>query len=400
MLGRRELLAGCAALLMADVASAQTLTGFGPPGPSTPVGLATFKAALARVKAGTGRGKIAVIGDSTSMGAGAGTSGTTNLNGAAIRSWPQGMQRFNSSPNYLASNSWWGTQGYDGAAGITLTGYDTRLAQGANWAPNLSTLGGKVIRYAPGAVNNFSFTPTSAFDTIVAYFLKNNGNGTCTINVDGGSSLGTINTNSGGALVWATQTFTVAKGLHTINLVPNNDAQMFFGGLLCYDSTVPAIDVMQTAVYGATAATFTPAVNVYDPINALKFIAPDLTIIDLTINDSNNGTALATYQSNLQTIITAAKVSGDVLLMVGPPSNTTQATNGTLDTYIAVLQGLCASNTCSLLNMRALWGSFAKVQSTYPYLDTLHPQSGGYQGPPANGFVDIGTAVANILARA
>jgi len=369
-------------------------------GSGRPIGLSTFKAALARVKAATGRGKIVVIGDSTSMGAGAGTSGTTNLNGAAQKSWPQGLQRFNSAPNYLSSNSWWGTQGYDSAAGITLTGYDTRLAQGANWAPNLASLGGKVIRYAPGAVNNFSFTPTYAFDTIVVYMLKNNLNGTCTINVDGGASLGTINTNSGGALVWATQTFTVSKAIHQINLVPNNDAQMFFGGILCYDSTVPAIDVIQTAVYGSLASVFTPNVNVYDQIPTLKFIAPDLTIIDLTINDSNAGTALATYQANLQTIITAAKVSGDVLLMVGPPSNTAAATNGTLDTYIAVLRTLCATNTCSLVDMKLNWISYANIQATFPYFDTLHPTTPGYQGPPANGYQDIGTAVANLLAHA
>jgi len=334
------------------------------------------------------------------MGAGAGTSGTSNLNGAAQKSWPQGMQRFNAAPGYLSSNSWWGTQGYDSAAGITLTGYDTRLAQGANWNPNLTSLGGKVIRYAPGAVNNFSFTPTYVFDTFEVYFLKNNGNGTCTANVDGGASLGTINTNSGGALLWAKQTFTCAKGIHQINLVPNNDAQMFFAGIVPYDSTIPGIDIIQCAVYGATAAIFTPNVNVYDAIPTLKFIAPDATFGDLTINDSNNGTALATYSANLQIAITAAKVSGDYVAMVGPPSNTTQATNGTLDTYIAVLNALCLSNKCSLVNMKALWGSYANIQPTFPYLDTLHPMAAGYQGPPANGYPDIGTAVANLLVRA
>lgn len=405
---RRQLLAGGAAIAISGQASAFGVgkLGFGMGrsgslgGSVRPVGLSTFRTALNRVKAATGRGKIVVIGDSTSMGAGAGTSGTTNLNGAAQKSWPQGLQRFIAAPNYLSANSWWGTQGYDSAAGITLTGYDTRLAQGANWAPNLATLGGKVIRYAPGAVNNFSFTPTYAFDTIIVYMLKNNGNGTATINIDGGASLGTINTNSGGALLWATQTFTVAKAIHTINIVPNNDAQMFFGGILCYDSTVPAIDVIQTAVYGSTASVFTPNVNVYDQIPTLKFIAPDLTIIDLTINDSNAGTALATYQANLQTIITAAKVSGDVLLMVGPPSNTAAATNGTLDTYIAVLRALAEINVCSIVDMKQLWGSYAAIQATYPYLDTLHPQTGGYQGPPANNYVDIGTAVASLLSRA
>jgi len=201
-------------------------------------------------------------------------------------------------------------------------------------------------------------------------------------------------------LLWAKQTFTCTKGIHQINLVPNNDAQMFFGGIVAYDSTVPAIDVIQTAVYGAVSSTFIPNTNIYDQIPTLKFIAPDLTIIDLTINDSNSGTALATYQANLQTIITAAKVSGDVLLMVGPPSNTVQATNGTLDTYIAVLNTLGSNNRCSLVDLKAQWVSYANIQATFPYLDTLHPMTAGYQGPSANGYKDIGSAVITLLARA
>jgi len=365
------------------------------------VNLPIFKAAMAGVRAGTGRGKIVIIGDSTSMGAGAGTSGTSNLNGAAQKSWPQGLHRFNSAPNYLSSNSWWATQGFDGAAGITFSNYDSRILLGANWAPNLTTLGGKVIRYAPGAVNNLSLTPTYAFDTFIPCFLKNNGNGTCTANVDGGASLGTINTNSLGALIWASQVFTCAKGIHTINIVPNNDAQMFFGGIICYDSTVPALDVIQCGVYGATAATFIPNVNVYDAMPTLRFLAPVLTIDALTINDSNNGTALATYLVNKQIIATNAKVSGDLIEMVGPPSNTTQATDGTLDGFISgPIATLCRTNNAPILNMKALWGSYANIQPTFPYFDALHVTQPGYQGPPANGYPDIDTAVANLLARA
>lgn len=337
-----------------------------------------WRRAIARTRATTPvRGKMVIIGDSTSMGAGAGSSGTSLLTGAYLKAWPHRLATMSSAPVQLSSNSWWGTQGYDSAAGITLSGYDPRLTLGANWAPNLATLGGKVIRYAPGAVNNFSFTPQAAFDTIVVYFLKNSGNGSATINVDGGASLGTI-TTSNASLVWATQTFTCAKGTHTINIVPNNDGQMFFGGIVTYDSTVPAIDVIQTAIYGSLAGSHVANTNVYDHMPTLRFIAPDVTIICLTINDSNGGTPLATYQPNLQTIITNAKLSGDVILMVGPPSNTTQATDGTLDSYISVVKALAATNNCALINLKDRWGSYAATNPVLPYADTLHPGELGY----------------------
>lgn len=333
-----------------------------------------FRKAVANAKAGISRGKIAIIVDSTGMGAGTGTSGTSNLNGAAQRAWPQLLGSFAGGPIGISSNTWWGTQGFDSAAGITLPGYDTRLlTPGANWSPNLTSLGGKVIRYATGAVNNWVYTPTYAFDSFTVYFLKNSGNGSMTANVDGGASLGTITTTNA-SLVWATQTFTgITKGIHTINLVPNNDGQIFIVGIVPWDSTVPALDVVQTAVYGATAATFTPNVNVYDAIPTLKFLAPAVTVIGLTINDSNAQTALATYSANLQIITTAAKVSGDCMYLVGPPSNTAQATNGVLDQYIAIIYTLAVLNNCPVINLKTRWVSYAVTNPILPYFDTLHP---------------------------
>lgn len=385
---RSKVLAFLAALLICGPVFADGLANYGPPvSAGGPTALTTasgqfnvnattlpfFRKAVANAKIGAGRGIVAVVGDSTNMGAGAGTSGTSNLNGALQKAWPQLLHQYNGAlPLSLSSNSWWGTQGYDSAAGITLPGYDTRLNPGANWTPNLTSLGGKVIRYATGAVNNWVLTPTYAFDTFVVYFLKNSGNGSMIANVDGGASLGTI-TTANASLVWASQTFTVAKGIHTINLVPNNDGQMFIIGIVAYDSTVAGLDVVQTAVYGATAATFTPAVNVYDAINALKFLAPALTIINLTINDSNAQTALATYSANLQTVTTAAKVSGDCMYVVGAPSNTAQATDGTLGQYVSVIYTLAVLNNCAVVNLATRWVSYAVTNPILPYFDALHP---------------------------
>jgi hypothetical protein len=84
-----------------------------------------WRRAIARTRATTPvRGKMVIIGDSTSMGAGAGSSGTSLLTGAYLKAWPHRLASMSSAPVQLSSNSWWGTQGYDGAAGITLSGYD------------------------------------------------------------------------------------------------------------------------------------------------------------------------------------------------------------------------------------------------------------------------------------
>jgi lysophospholipase L1-like esterase len=336
-----------------------------------------WRRAIAKVRTASGRGKVVIIGDSTTAGAGSGSSGTSLMVGAAANAWPKKLAAIPNSPVPFLSNSWWATQGCYGASGVTLPTYDPRVALGANWAPNLTTLGGQLIRYATGAVNNLSFTPTGAFDTIVVYFVKNNSNGSATVNVDGGASLGTLNTNNA-SLVLGSQSFTCTKGTHTINIVPNNDNQLFILGIQTYDSTSPAIDILSTSSYGALASTFTANVNVYDPRPVLRFLAPDLTIICLTINDSNNGTALATYLANVQLLITDGKLSGDVVLMVGAPSNTTQATDGTLDSFIAGLTALAQTNGCPLINLKTRWTSYAVTNPVLPYGDTLHPGNLGY----------------------
>jgi lysophospholipase L1-like esterase len=51
-----------------------------------------------------------------------------------------------------------------------------------------------------------------------------------------------------------------------------------------------------------------------------KTYAPDLTFISLGINDAGLSTPAATFSTNMQAIIAAAQVSGDVVLMSIPPS--------------------------------------------------------------------------------
>lgn len=364
-------------------------------GKSLPAGLTNWRAAVAAANAGTGpRKTLLVVGDSTTMGQGSGTGGSGNLNGAYPNDWVSGLATKLKAKVPTCFNTVLNSQ----ASAIAYPTYDPRVTLGANWTNTQGSFAGTMFKYTTGAVNNFTFTPTDAFDTIIVTAVQINGNGTATINVDGGSSLGTISFSNAPQRLFK-YTFTVPKGTHTINIVPNNDATFFLPMVQTYDSTTPAIDIVQAGSAGATAQTFVPSTNVWDPLNFLKFIAPVLTIIDLTINDSNSQTLLATYSANIQTIITAAKLSGDVMLMVGPPSNTIQATNGTLDTYIAALQTLAASNGCSLgVNMKALWGSYLAIQGTFPYFDGLHCQQSGYQGPPANGFDDISTAVTKFLS--
>lgn len=348
-----------------------------------------WRAALARVSAGTGRGRLLLVGDSTTTGAGAGTSGTTNLVGAFAKSRTTYLtKRLNDLGIPTSNNSFISDQNVT-AQGVTLPSYDPRIAMGANWALGVDgTIGGRIIAYSTGAVNNFSFTPVGAIDTFIVYWIRTTALGSCTANVDGGSSLGTI-TMGGVAASIQTSTFTVTKGTHTINLVPNNDGALYLLAIIAYDSTTPAIDIIQAGVYGATSANWNSTGQAWHPILMFPTLLADLTIDQLTINDSNGGTTPATYTTNMQAVITAELLSGDVILESGIPSNTTQATNGTLAAIIAALRALAVGNKLPFFDINARWTSYVVTNPIMPYFDLLHATTVGY--------ADVGQMEANLL---
>src|SRR5258708_37049629 len=313
---------------------------------------------VAKVRLGTARCKLMTRGDSTTSGAGAGTSGAINLVGARINSYPAVLAKILAGYVAINDNAILADQNVV-AQGVTYPQYDPRVTLGANWANSASgpALGGVLFHFTTGAVNNMTFTPPAAFDTFVLYYVRNVGHGTFTVNVDGGSSLGTV--NAAGSAAVLTQTFSVTKGTHTINIVPTNDAQFFIVMIVPQDSTTSAIDLYQAGMYGATSTTVNSTTTAWSPLSLLPTLAPDLTLIYLTTHDSNNATGLATYSTNMQAIITSAKLSGDVVLIVGPPSKTPAATNRPLDTSTAVLAQLPVSDAAPITNIKQPWVRYA-----------------------------------------
>lgn len=351
--------------------------------------LRKFRAALARVRAGTGRGSIVFVGDSTTAGAGAGSGGAGNYNGAWAKTYPRAVAARLATVFPTSDQSFLMDQGVANQS-IAYPAYDPRVTMGANWSQTSSGLAGNMFRFTAGAVNNLTFTPTGQFDTIVLYSIRAAGQGSFNVTLDAGTAVGTINGNTNPSITLVT-TYTVAKGTHTINIVPVNDGPLNIVGIKTYDSTIPAIDIIQAGLHGATSGGTSSSQNPWSGVPLLGTLAPSLTVLCLTINDSNAGTALATYTTNMQAIITAAAASGDVVLMVGAPSNTTAATDGTLDRYISVLRSLSRTNAIGLIDLKAIWGSYAITNPLLPYNDTLHPGPLGYQ--------DIGSIVATAIAR-
>lgn len=328
-------------------------------------------AAVARVQSKSGTGKIAYIGDSTTLGRGA--SGA-DFPANRILSTPVQLARMLKHMKIPANaDTFVFPQG-----GIQPT-YDPRIVFNAGWGQTNVTLGGTLVNNTT-TINSLDLTPEGIFDTIEATITgKLAGAGQAFVTVDGGSHLGTgIAFNSTTVdLAQAKTTLTCPRGLHTINIIPTDAVGKthFVSHLRVLDSINPAISIYNFGISGALASAFADASSQISPITCLEFLAPDLTIINLTINDSNQSTALATYQANLQTIITAAKLSGDVVLLIGNPYSPPPANYAA---YVAVAYLLADTNNCPLVDITSRWGSYAIMNPIMPYFDTVHPLKEGY----------------------
>lgn len=354
--------------------------------------LVKWKAAVANMRAGLRRAKLMVISDSTGTGRGAGGGGSF-LTGAYAKAWPARMASFLTESGFKVYDQslWTDQNSTDIAYGL----YDTRLTLGSGWDFSADTLGGSMLRFQTGSASTTSFVPEAAFDKIEIYYYRS-GDGTFTVNVDGGASLGTIDCGSPNDDTIQKTTLTCALGTHTINLVAANDARFFILGIVTYNSAVPGVDLIRACRSGAKISNFVEVAQPFNALNVLPQIDPDLTIIALSINDCEDGTNTATYRSNLADLIETCQEAGDVILMTGPPQNTTAGANNTILNYTDQLEDLAREYEVPFLRIGGTrqisrWNRYGNILTQFPYSEARHPGELGYW--------DIGAAAAEIVRK-
>ena len=347
-----------------------------------------LRAALARVQSGVGPdGVFLCIGDSKTAGAGATTAGS--YVGAYPNSYPVQLAKLLTSRGTNAGwNSWFCDHNVNSVA--TLPQYDARWTLGAGWLT-----GGAYWACGPGycltnrtTTNVAALTPTVAFDGIELYYITGGGFGTFKIDVDGGSALGTYNTWTSEGVTKVTITG-LANTTHTINFTPTSvGSGIFIYGLRILNSTAPKIDVCNWGAAGSTSSSWLPNAHPWEGVMPLKDgkIGQDCSFIDIQINDLLVASPdVTSYTANMQEIITAAKVSGDVVLLNTYPGNTAAGgfyvnTDGAIfNTFQQALYGLAMTNDCPIISLKQRWTSYNVSQPLGYYSDTtVHGSRQGY----------------------
>lgn len=373
-----------------------------------PANMAAWNRAKARVRAGVADATVAFVGDSTTVGHGAGDDPINNFNNARNRSMPsRAAQQLVAMGLPASAEAVFGGCTIDSASS-TLTRlqlYNPQLAIAssgtAKWfLGNEYSLAGRVMRGAGAATDLYSLSPSMPFDTIDLYYAGGFASTTFTVNV-GGPALQTFNTTGSTGLTKATVSIGAGASVGTVN-VKNTGGQMFrLIGIVPRNSTLRRVQMLNLGWEGSRTGDWASAsgsagylptsTSSWAPDRALASLSPDLTVVKLGANDLAASIAVATCQANLQTVIAAAKVGGGSVILVTPtPQNpTTRDPAGQTAAFNAMLRDLAASNGCGFIDLHSRYVSWAAANGQGYFADDVHSLPIGY--------ANEGDAIARVL---
>lgn len=319
--------------------------------------LLNFKPALLRkwmkavvdVRSGAADARLLCVGDSTTTGARSSTDATV----PQWRSWP--AQLADAMNAHIPTARGLATPKSTSSSQTA----DTRWTLGASWSLNPGSIfyvgfGGKGMFYrGSGATpSNLVFADsTIVADTFDIYYqlLPSSGSQGVLYATATGGTQGTANTALAGGnnrIGKLTVSAASAGTGNTVTITHDANKTINVVGIEPYLSTTRKVRVGNAGASGSTTTDWVTLyqgllANTYGGLDSIKAYAPHLTIIDLGINNAvAPDTTAATFSSQLQQIIAAAQVSGDVILKTMLPSNAASGRVALEQQYIAAMRGL------------------------------------------------------------
>ncbi len=336
--------------------------------------------------------RILFIGDSTTVGVGADPTEVTDVNGSRPFSVPlQVRDRFIS----LGYNAIAETVCGDNGVGISNTlwnGYRSDIAVTGTLANSsrTPTAGGVAIRHQSGTV--FTFTSTAPVDTIDFWMPLASGFGTLSLSIDGGTATTYSQANATDDYVKRTVSG-LSLETHSFAFSQNPGTAHGPFAINAFNSTVNSFQIFNAGVRNWTTTNWIVSTFPNSPLNSIATLDPHVVVIDLGINDwRQSGTTIATFKTNMQTIIDAIINSGAIPILVLP--NAIQSYNTATDTWsfaatLTAYQELAATNSCPLIDTGALYfnqglsgatnpATWAAMNTAGNMYDTFHPKAAVY----------------------
>lgn len=343
---------------------------------------AKWSAALQGQKSGAAATTIAMIGDSLIDSVSGGTRLTSISN----------MMRNGLTHSGLPvnDNAWIGC-GDDGNSGARRDISDVRITKGSSWACDNTflTMGGGTW-YATTNTNALVFTPDMYVTGATVLYVIQPGGGSFTFDNNG---VGTQTINTSGTAALGTFTYSGGQGANTVyNIRWSSGGRVDIVGVIATNSSGSMVTLINAGVGGSVSAAAVNNTNPWSYLNVLTALAPGLTIFDYAANDATLAVPTSTYQTNLQTLLTAIDAwGGDAIAMTPPPKNPAFVGSGGTQSYVYqetynnILRTQAATFNVPVADVFNMYeGNYTKFQALGLYTDTFVHQSAKGNGTIAD----------------
>lgn len=257
------------------------------------------------------------------------------------------------------------------AADPTLTwGVPQHLTITGTWA----TVGG--VNSIGSSTANDQVTFTTVYDAryvTMTHLRTGLGAYTFSYRIDGGSWVGS-GTQSGGSALFRTLTVDCGTiGPHVVEFRVDTGSLVIEG--FTASAGLGGLQLHNAGFSGARASSM-PA----DLVQSQGTIAvPALTVIQIGINDWGSQIALATFRSNLQAKVDAAKAYGsDLVMMTMFPSTSVNENPVPQREYAASLRQVAKDSGALFIDTWSRWRCFDRPRQLAYMDDALHPIPAGY----------------------
>lgn len=344
--------------------------------------LARTRIALANVRAGVADARIACIGDSTTRGTRSGGGTAQFVTGYPVRL----AELLAATGLAVSTDNLWGQ-----LASGSLATSDSRVAITGTLGNSGATLGGRL--FVQTAASSLTFSGREQSSTLTLTYVQNTSTGTFSWQLDGGTA---TNVATAGAKAILRVTIPATLGLHNLRINWVSGSVNWLG-MEMHDASRTKVRVWNMGWPSSQASGNwnVNSPNAWEPISAIgdPLFRPHCTIIDLGQNDLNATTPVtpAALRAALQSLIAAALVHGDVLLMTPAPSASSWDTANLQAAYRDVYYALADANDLVLIDNHVRTGPFAAALAAGFY------DAGAEVHMSAAGYVEKASAAARLL---
>lgn len=357
------------------------------------VELPRWRLALAKVLSGQANARVLFPGDSTTFGVGSNNANGRGGGDMNAQSYPTQLATRLTAVGITANAHGW--MGDGSSVYETRHTNDGRLVMGSSWTQFAGTpsLGGQFFT-ASTNTNALAFTPAAPVDTFKIWFVQGTGNGVMGLDINGTGAT-TANTGVTPNQI-GSATIAGTLGTNTLNIKWSSGGAVYVVGVEAFNSAVKSVNLINAGWSGAKVSDLSGASQPYGALPSIPLFAPDLSIIDIGINDWLLGTTPTTYQTSLQNLVTQCLITGDVILVTPAPSAIATTSKAIQQSFINAMYAVAAAKNVPVIDNWARWNSQeANLQ--------MYAQNGAGPGnvhPNMIGYSDAARSISKVLHAA